>query len=29
MGWINAHGGLTDRFIWMRAPDTYKYFKKC
>ena len=28
-GWINAHGGLTDTFIWMRAPDTYKYFKKC
>jgi hypothetical protein len=29
MGWINAHGGLTDQFIWMRAPDTYRYFKKC
>jgi hypothetical protein len=28
-GWINAHGGLTHDFIWMRAPDTYKYFKKC
>lgn len=28
-GWINAHGGLTHDFIWMRAPDTYKYFHKC
>jgi hypothetical protein len=28
-GWINEHGGLTDRFIWMRAPDTYRFFKKC
>jgi hypothetical protein len=28
-GWINARGGLTPDFKWMRAPDTYKYFKKC
>lgn len=28
-GWINAHGGLTQDFIWMRAPDTYRYFRKC
>jgi hypothetical protein len=27
--WINAHGGLTHDFIWMRAPDTYRYFRKC
>ena len=27
--WINARGGLTADFKWMRAPDTYKYFKKC
>jgi len=27
--WINQHGGLTPDFIWMRAPDTYRYFKKC
>jgi hypothetical protein len=27
--WINAHGGLTQEFIWMRAPDTYRYFHKC
>ena len=27
--WINARGGLTKEFIWMRAPDTYKYFRKC
>jgi len=28
-GWINAHGGLKKDFIWMKAPDTYKYFHKC
>lgn len=27
--WIKAHGGLTSDFIWMRAPDTYRYFHKC
>ena len=27
--WINAHGGLQKDFIWMRAPDTYRYFHKC
>lgn len=27
--WIDAHGGLKTSFIWMRAPDTYRYFKKC
>jgi len=27
--WINAHGGLTHEFIWMRAPDVYRYFKHC
>lgn len=27
--WINQHGGLTGEFIWMRAPDTYRYFRKC
>ncbi|PDT88679.1 hypothetical protein CO669_19825 [Bradyrhizobium sp. Y36] len=27
--WINAHGGLTQDFIWMRAPDIYRYFRKC
>jgi hypothetical protein len=29
MAWINAHGGLTQNFIWMRAPDIYRYFHKC
>jgi hypothetical protein len=28
-GWINQHGGLKKSFIWMRAPDTYRFFKKC
>lgn len=27
--WINAHGGLTHEFIWMSAPDVYRYFKRC
>ena len=27
--WIHGHGGLTHEFIWMRAPDTFRYFKKC
>lgn len=28
-GWIKQHGGLTSEFIWMRAPDTYRFFHKC
>jgi hypothetical protein len=28
-GWINQHGGLQKDFVWMRAPDTYRFFKKC
>jgi hypothetical protein len=28
-GWIKAHGGLSPDFKWMRAPDTYRFFKKC
>jgi hypothetical protein len=27
--WINAHGGLTRNFVWMRAPDVYQFFRKC
>jgi hypothetical protein len=27
--WIKAHGGLTHEFIWMGAPDTYRFFQKC
>jgi hypothetical protein len=27
--WIAAHGGLKTGFIWMRAPDTYRFFHKC
>jgi hypothetical protein len=27
--WIEAHGGLKKDFIWMRAPDIYRYFHKC
>lgn len=30
-GWINARtgGGLPLNFIWMTAPDTYRFFKRC
>ena len=28
-GWINEHGGLKSNFIWMRAPDVFRYFKRC
>ena len=27
--WINAHGGLQRGFIWMRAPDIYRFFHRC
>jgi hypothetical protein len=27
--WINAHGGLQADFIWMGAPDVFKYFRRC
>jgi hypothetical protein len=27
--WINQRGGLTNVFIWTRAPDTYRFIKKC
>ena len=29
MAWIDAHGGLTPTFIWMRAPDIFRFFKRC
>ena len=28
-GWINRHGGLKRDFNWLRAPEIYRYFKKC
>jgi hypothetical protein len=27
--WIKKHGGLQKDFVWMRAPDVFRYFKKC
>jgi hypothetical protein len=27
--WINQHGGLKTDFVWMGAPDIYRYFRKC
>jgi hypothetical protein len=27
--WINRHGGLQKDFVWMQAPDIYRFFHKC
>jgi hypothetical protein len=27
--WINAHGGLRKNFIWMTAPEIFRYFRRC
>ena len=27
--WINQHGGLTNQFIWMGAPDVFRFFRRC
>jgi len=27
--WIAAHGGLRKDFMWMSAPDIFRYFKRC
>jgi hypothetical protein len=27
--WAGRARGLTHEFIWMRAPDVYRYFKRC
>jgi hypothetical protein len=27
--WINARGGLKKEFVWMGAPDVFRYFKRC
>lgn len=27
--WINARGGLRKDFVWMGAPDVFRYFKRC
>jgi hypothetical protein len=27
--WINQHGGLTHSFIWMGAPDVFRFFRRC
>ena len=26
---FDNHGGLSQNFIWMSAPDVYQYFNKC
>jgi hypothetical protein len=27
--WIDQHGGLKKDFIWLRAPEVFRFFKKC
>ena len=27
--WIDQHGGLQSNFIWLRAPETFRFFHKC
>jgi len=27
--WIERHGGLTPQFVWLRAPEVYRYFHRC
>jgi hypothetical protein len=27
--WITKHGGLTQRVIWLQAPEIFRYFRKC
>jgi hypothetical protein len=27
--WIDGHGGLKKDFIWLRAPDIFRFFKQC
>ena len=27
--WIARHGGLTERLIWLQAPDIFRFFRKC
>jgi hypothetical protein len=27
--WIDAHGGLQRDFLWMRAPEIYRFFRRC
>jgi hypothetical protein len=27
--WIDAHGGLKRDFMWLRAPEIFRFFKKC
>jgi hypothetical protein len=27
--WINQHGGLKPDFMWLGAPDVYRFFRKC
>ncbi len=28
-GWIDRHGGLTPQFIWLRAPEIFRHFRRC
>ena len=27
--WINQHGGLKQDFLWLGAPEIFRFFRKC
>ena len=27
--WINQNGGLQSRVMWLRAPEIFRFFRKC
>jgi len=27
--WIDQHGGLQQGFVWLRAPETFRFFHRC
>lgn len=27
--WINQHGGLKQDFMWLRAPEIFRFFRRC
>jgi hypothetical protein len=27
--WIDQHGGLQRNFMWLHAPETFRFFRKC
>jgi hypothetical protein len=29
VAWLDQHGGLSFRVLWLQAPEIFKYFSKC